>query len=235
MMIRQFASGCIFISFLLVNQFALSQETNEVIHEGRDCNCPGIRKGLYRNFLELRDGKPFKQADFTAEQTYSNKSKTKPRAHYKIIFPDKSQNIPDPEKTLYALSDGENLYINTFSAGQKKGFVKACCFGQFAYFHEINPNPDDYYVASGAAGIGGAVGAQIVTDYARAGDKGSLPRQMIFILDFETGFVSPLNSFKMEKILENNSELLKAYMAEPRRTNMEVMHFYLDRFLAGRN
>jgi hypothetical protein len=228
-------TGSVFLALLCLSIEMTGQTPGQIIHENSECNCHEVEKGLYRKFSELRDNSPFQVSHFTAALSHSNKSKTQPRAYYEITVTDSASTITDPEKQLYALSDGEYLYINTISAGRKKGFVRACCFGGFAFFHEINPNYDYYYNPAGSVGLAGAAFSGAVSSYASSTDKGNMPRQVIFILDFETGLVSPLNSFKMEKILENQPEQLKEYMAEPRRTNMEVMHYYLDRYITGKS
>ena len=233
-MIRQVVTGCLSTFLFLIHLSVIPQSREEITPKSHECSCPAVEKGLYRNFMELRDNKPFIVSDFTAVQTRATNSEISPRAYFKITFNDKNADIRKPEKELYALSDGHDLYINTNSAGRKKGFVKACCFGQYAYFHEINPNPGDFSNTAVAAGIGGGVLGAIAVGSAETSNHGSFPRQLVFILDLETGLVAPLNPFKMERILENEPDMLKTYQSDPLKKSMEVMHYYLDEYLSAR-
>ena len=56
------------------------------------------------------------------------------------------------------------------------------------------------------------------------------PYVMIYILDMETGMVSPLTSFKLEKILEDDQQLLELYDKEQHKSSMWIMHAYIDTF-----
>jgi hypothetical protein len=157
---------------------------------------------------------------------------------YKIIFDKGFSPRKSIINSIWGVYYGDTLYINRMFYQGEKGFDKVYCLGSYGYFHGINPNPatsSDYNTALMSGFLFGAVGGAIAGAATDNNSRtGKFPRVMIYLIDLETGMVSPLTSFKLEKILEDDQELLDSYNKEKYKTSMMIMHAYLDTYAERR-
>lgn len=135
---------------------------------------------------------------------------------------------------IWGVYYNDTLYINRKLYIGKEGFDKVFCLGSRGYFHSINPHADAGYdnEVFTTAYLFGVVGGLVAGSIDDAGDNryGQYTRIMIYLLDYETGMISPLNSFKLEKILEDDPKLSDLYQKEKYKFSMTIMHLYIDAY-----
>jgi hypothetical protein len=196
--------------------------------------CEKSTTGCYESFKKFSEGIPILTTGFHMEPRYSNEIRDSRAGGYFLEFDEGKPPAKTATNHIWGVYYDDTLYINRKFFQGKKGFDKVYCLGSFGYFHGINPKPgtvseNSIYASTILFGlVGGVVSG--VADNNRNNLYGKFPRVMIYLLDYETGMVSPLTSFKLEKILEPDPELLEMYIKEKNRFSMMVMHAYLDTF-----
>lgn len=197
-------------------------------------HCPESNNGCYESFKDFHAEKPVVTSGFRMEKRIVNEIRESRAGGYLLRF---DGGIPGSVTTtdhIWGVFSRDTLYINRKFFQGKKGFDKVYCLGSYGYFHGINPNSsnlsdNDLFTATMLFGL---IGTSVLAsnDYQKNNQYGKFPHVMIYLLDYETGMVSPLSSFKLEKILEDDPKLLEMYEKEKYKFSMMVMHAYLDTF-----
>jgi hypothetical protein len=197
-------------------------------------HCQEAITGCYKSFRDFDSGNPFIKSGFSLEKRKPKEARDSRAGGYSLQYPEGS--YPDTKFTdkIWGIYFRDTLYLNRKFFQGKRGFDKVYCMGSYGYFHGINPNSgtgseNEVFNSALLFGlVGGAVASAVDSENDRL--YGKFPHIMIYLLDYETGMVSPLTSFKLEKILEDDPKLLETYEKEKNKFSMMVMHAYLDTF-----
>ena len=168
------------------------------------------------------------------ERRYSNEVRDSRAGGYLLRFDAGVPPIITTTDHIWGVYYRDTLYINRKFFQGKKGFDKVYCMGSYGYFHGINPHAgaesDNTTVNSMV--LFGLVGGIVANGIGENRNYlyGRFPRVMIYLLDYKTGMISPLTRFKLEKILEYDTQLLDLFEKEQHKSSMMVMHAYLDTF-----
>jgi hypothetical protein len=196
--------------------------------------CAKSTTGCYESFKKFREGIQILTSGFHMEPRYSYEIRDSRAGGYFLEFDEGKPPVKTATNRIWGVYYDDTLYINRKFFQGKKGFDKVYCLGSFGYFHGKNPNSSNLSETNLYTNtlLFGIVGSSIISavDEERNRLYGKFPHVMIYLLDYETGMVSPLTSFKLEKILEADPKLLEMYMKEKNRFSMMVMHAYLDTF-----
>ncbi len=200
--------------------------------------CQKSGTGCYESFKEFNEGNPVLNAGFQMEKRIQSEVMDSRAGGYKVQFEKSVPPVITTTDHIWGVYYRDTLYINRKFFQGKKGFDKVYCLGSYGYFHGINPNSSNLsdHDLFNTTMLFGIVGASVLAsnDYQKNNQYGKFPHVMIYLLDYATGMVSPLTSFKLEKILEDDPKLLELYEKERYKFSMMVMHAYLDTF-AERN
>jgi hypothetical protein len=196
--------------------------------------CPESYPGCYESYKDFIAGNPVVTSGFQMEKRNSNEIRDSRAGGYLLKFDAGVPHVITKTDHIWGVYYRDTLYINRKFFQGKKGFDKVYCLGSYGYFHGINPNSgadsdNDIFTSALLFGLVGGIVASAV-DGQNNNLYGKFPHVMIYLLDYETGMVSPLTSFKLEKILEDDQQLLDLYEKEQHRSSMMVMHAYLDTF-----
>jgi len=200
--------------------------------------CPKSSTGCYESFKAFNSGNPVVTSGFLMEKRYANEIRDSRAGGYLLQFDAGIPPVITSTDHIWGVYYDDTLYINRKIFQGKKGFDKVYCLGSYGYFHGINLNSsnlsdDQLFNTTMLFGLIGA-GVAASNDYQKNNQYGKFPHVMIYLIDFESGMISPLTSFKLEKILEEDQELLTLYNKEEHKSSMMVMHAYIDTF-AGRH
>jgi len=196
--------------------------------------CPVAVTGCYKSFRDFNSGNPFIKSNFHMEKRIRKEISDSRAGGYTVQFDEGFSPGGKIIDKIWGIYEGDTLFINREFFQGKRGFDKVYCLGSFGYFHGINPNAgagseNNIFNSTLLFGLVGGVVANAV-DEGQNSLYGKFPHVMIYLLDYKTGLVSPLTSFKLEKILEDDTELLGMYQKEKYRFSMMIMHAYLDTF-----
>jgi hypothetical protein len=222
-----------FLFFLSALLPASAQEYQEQ-PEYKNFPCPESRTGCYDSFKSFHTGIPAMISGFHPEKKNNHEIRESQAGGYSLKFDSAVPGNIRNADHVWGVYFDDTLYINRKFYIGKKGFDKVFCMGSYGYFHGINPNTEPIsenaiYSSTMLFGLAGGLIAD-AADSERNRLYGKFPRVMIYLLDYETGIVSPLTSFKLEKILETDPELLQKYQKEKYRFSMMVLHAYIDTF-----
>ena len=226
----------IILWILALNYFPCKAQEERTQPEYRNFPCAAAIPGCYKSFSDFRSGNPVIKSKFHLEKRNPHEKHFASASGYRLIFEEGCTPANVSLNSIWGVYDNDTLYINREFYIGKKGFDKICCMGSYGYFHGINPNTEtstdlnNVYLSSFLFGV---VGAAIVDAAATGGQNqgGKFPHITIYLVDMATGMVSPLTSFKLEKILEDDQEMLELYNKEQHKSSMMVMHAYLDTFV----
>ena len=228
----------LFTTFVILIRLSCISQVYQNPPDYQHYRCQSAMTGCYKNFKEFDAGNPFVKSGFSMEKRIPLEVKDSRAGGYVIQF--EAESYPDNNYTdkMWGVYCDDTLYINRKFFQGKKGFDKVYCLGSYGYFHGINPkggsnSEADIFTSAFLFGLVGGLVAGTV-DERNNNLYGKFPRVMIYLLDYETGLVSPLTRFKLEKILEADPKLSELYAREEHKSSMMIMHAYLDTF-AERN
>ncbi|CAM4204111.1 hypothetical protein [Gillisia hiemivivida] len=144
----------------------------------------GLKKGLYYNFNNLLSNSPVDTLDYNTKLI----AETKKLQHYLVHYPNSRKRI----KNLFGYSDGENIYLNATNYTQEEYFIKSKFLGKYVYFED---QYDNKYVTAAFGMIGSLASTKLHG----------------IVLDTQTGIVTVLTENKIEKLLEQQPQLLAEY------------------------
>jgi hypothetical protein len=202
--------------------------------------CPEHKTGCYLNYKDFNDDHPVMTSGFELKRKYTHEKKESKSGGYLLDFNEKEiKPASDTRKKIkvariWGVYYNDSLYINREVYLGKKGFDKVSCLGSLGYFHSINPNSNagyenDVFNSALFFGLVGGIVADAADEY-NENRYGRYPKIMIYLLDYETGMISPLSSFKLEKILEDDPQLYDLYQKEEHKFSMMTMHYYIDAY-----
>lgn len=229
-------NNCAFllITFLILVRTSCMAQLYQKPTELKNFRCEPAMEGCYKTFSDFNSGKTDIRSGFSMEKRYTQEVKDSRAGGYSVRFSEGS--YPDNKFTdkMWGICYNDTLYINRKSFQGKRGFDKVYCLGNYGYFHGLNPrggtaSDNDIFTSALLFGLVGGIVASAV-DGQNNSLYGKFPHVMIYLLDYETGMVSPLTRFKLEKILEDDQQLLDLYEKEEHRSSMMIMHAYLDTF-----
>jgi len=200
--------------------------------------CSKSTPGCYDSFKNFKAGVPVLSLGFEMEKRIKRENNDSRAGGYNVIFDGGKKNSGISLDHIWGVYYNDSLYLNRKFYTGKKGFDKVYCLGNTGYFHSINPSSgaeaDNAALNSGM--LFGLVGGAIAGAIADGNNNvyGKYPNVMIYLIDLKSGMVSPLNRFKLEKILESDPQLSESYAKEKYKSSMMVMHAYIDTF-AERN
>ncbi|MFM8912011.1 MAG: hypothetical protein ACKOE6_03690 [Flammeovirgaceae bacterium] len=213
---------CLAIAFCAVTSFPcalMSQDslTNNILTTNK------FRKGIYSSFRDFRDNSPTFTEDFHVV------SDTGKFDRYHLYSTSKKKKIWN----VYGFSDGEGVFINAQTYGQKNYFVRILLLGSICYFEDARAKASvigSNSFAKGAVWGGFFVGA--IVSEAAASHAAKNPGWVIylpdddgqpFILDFRT-----LGSILKEK----DHTLFKEYEKLENKKDFKVIIEYVAQFNA---
>ena len=223
----------LFFSFLLSLRVMVIAQEGQNEPEFKHYRCPGYITGCYKGFSDFKAGNPAIKSNFHMVRNKPKEVRDSKAGGYTLQFDKGFKTGIISVKKIWGAYYEDTLYINREFFIGKKGFDKVYCLGSYGYFHSINPevaaNTNEVVLAGM---LFGAIGGAAVGAGQPEGNSKSMkfPYVMIYILDMETGMVSPLTSFKLEKILEDDQQLLELYDKEQHKSSMWIMHAYIDTF-----
>jgi len=196
--------------------------------------CPNYNSGCYENYKEFNAGTPVLTSGFFMQKRSPSEIRDSRAGGYSLCFDGDNPSEGKPTNKIWGVYYEDTLYLNRNFFQHKKGFDKVYCLGNIGYFHGINPHSGSASEGNilNTALIFGLLGG-LVAEALYTGNNnhyGKFPHVMIYLIDYQTGLISPLTRFKLEKILEYDQKLLDLYENEKNKSSMLVMHAYLDTF-----
>jgi hypothetical protein len=180
-----------------------------------------FRRGIYSSFRDFRENSPAFMEDFHVE------ADTGKFDRYHLFLTSKKKKIWN----VYGFSDGESIFINAQTYGQKNYFVRLLLLGSICYFEDARAKASIIGSNSFAKGAvwGGIIVGAIVSE-AAASNAAKNPGWVIylpdndgqpFILDFRT----------LESILkEKDPSLHKEYKKLDNKKDFKVIMEYVLEF-----
>jgi len=200
--------------------------------------CVKSTLGCYDSFKNFKTGMPVLASGFTMEKRVKREIRDSKAGGYNLTFDGGEKPKGISMDHIWGVYYDDTLYLNRKFYTGKKGFDKVYCLGNIGYFHSINPSTgagaDNAALNAGLLfGLAGGAVAGAMEDQ-NNNYYGKYPNIMIYLIDLKMGMVSPLNSFKLEKIIESDPQLSELYAKEKFKSSMMVLHAYIDTF-AERN
>ena len=231
----------ILVAALICIGLKVSAQGDVEHHEFQHYTCPEHRTGCYLSFKDFNKNRPVISSGFELVKKHPQEKWDSRSGGYICKLNEKDYGSDSgisikkiKAERIWGVYYDDTLYINRKFYIGKEGFDKVFCLGSQGYFHSINPNSEAGYENDvfNSSLLFGVAGGTIAETSAQNKESwyGQYPRIMIYLLDFETGMIAPLNSFKLEKILEDDSQLLDLYNKEKYRFSMMTMHLYIDTY-----
>lgn len=177
--------------------------------------------GGYGSSEDFRDGKPLYEGQFDLQKT----------KHGKIpeLYTHKVHFVTSNETGIWAIYDGENLFLNIRRLGIYNGFVRI-----------PEPRPYNHFVAmptSRLEKLNAGTIAESTLSYMATGVAGMVARgdlsnednkRVNYLFHLDNGKIYPLTENHMMRVLEPYPRLYNAYRLDSERGNIDIMLFYIE-------
>ncbi len=177
--------------------------------------------GGYGSSEDFRDGKPLYEGQFDLQKT----------KHRKIpeLYTHKVHFVTSNETGIWAIYDGEDLFLNIRRLGIYNGFVRIS-----------EPRPYNHFVAMpttrlesfNAGSIAEGTLAFMATGVAGMAARGEFSnedgKRINYLFHLENGKIYPLTENHMMRVLEPYPRLYNAYRLDSERGNLDIMLLYIE-------
>ncbi len=168
-------------------------------------------KGIYMSWEEVKAKTPSQNYNLLIEERENGDILLNGGNDYKVTSPDESIAKKIIKKEIWAISDGENLYINCFQFKLQSWYAKAEHIGQIILFKGALSSSE----AGEVAYLGGAIGGAIAAT-----------KRYIYRLGKNSGRIQRLDKDDIEKDLAQYPEELVQYQSEDKPKNIDTILKY---------
>ena len=190
--------------FLIISLFiylmSYSQNTKKV--ENDTLNSIKYVKGIYRNFNKFKSNSPNFDSEFTFKDRTEKQIWAWGGTELEIKFTDDTIKKRFINDSIWAVSDGRDLFLNNKLISINKGFDKLVKLDfPISYFVSYIVMSDENKERAAVAKMFGAIG----------GGFSSVPYKRVVAIDLRTGEMIRMNDYGFSKLLSSDDELMEKY------------------------
>ena len=169
-------------------------------------------EGCYMSLDELISKSPSENYDLLIEERTLSDIQFNGGNDFKLISEDNSISKRVLKRGIWAISDGNNLYINGIHHKCQKWYSKVEEEGKYIIFKGAIPNGEA--VAAGL--LGGAIGGAIIAE-----------KRYIYLLNVQSGNLSLVKKKNIHDFLSDHKDLLSEYNMEEDQKSADVILKYI--------
>ncbi|MEO0896802.1 MAG: DUF6563 family protein [Bacteroidota bacterium] len=193
------------------------------VHGQYDSHHPP-RKGVYMSFKELQLNRPSYHFSFSMEKRSPKKIRMGGGNDYKINVEDRSLKRKFLYSKVWAVYDGEDLYLNCFPFTGVSYYTKVSPLQPISLFTALPPNRQEFRYSLGME-------TDLDVEFSRGKINTTIgaKKRSTFYMVMSTGMIKELSPINLEELLLSFPSLRAEYMEEEAYSERVTMRKYLDR------